>query len=593
MQSSQYNPLQGSQHLVDETELGVQVDSDVQFSQAQPSEDGSPTTLFAARDAGHDMLTATAEAIAGAVAPSRSGSFAEPAGVFRWNALANMQFQPDQVLAGLLFLGAQGLYLTSSAQPSLNAWTAFEWLFANNECDVGEPDCYMQWDGPISLLVYFFVFCTAYANYRISLEFMPSTFKAIKSMGQSAWNSLKLFLKWCGFDVKAKQKNLNMASVMLLVAAVLLAGSGATVTFELGKESLVLFKADLAWLNTVLLVTAVGSTLSTRFISCRAMLHIFYQRLLAYSYADVPLRWLGYKEAADFYENRRWLLAGMFDLYFNEYRLPEAVWTRISGQINSGQILQAFTTLYHPSTNLNVEWPGLLAYTNANKLTQSFYNATLFVCYFFAIAAYPIIYNITAKSFAEWKPWATLSYGIVLASTLFYIYAIGRLPDQIARGITMSSLLAREGTPYSRWSMFTWSFLIGFISCGNFLYSGLAQAKEGSFDYLGLTRDQAKILFAIVGGVISGGCNLYAVLSIDERHAVPKRYKTSGDTFTACTKSIETNSSDLELKQAQAAEVIKRARSALSWCGTFAPVADLGQSTLLLGSGDENRPSQC
>lgn len=464
----------------------------------------------------------------------------------------------------------QLIYLTSAIQPALNGWTAFEWLFAKNKCSVGDPECYMQWDGSVSVWVYMFVFCTFYANYRIALEFMPDTFKTILNLLDSMRKQLLLL---SGIRDNEQPVVLDIALVIrsvIFFSALLLAGSGATVTFVLGRESLVLFKAASAWLNVALLVTAVASTLSTRFISCRAMLNIFYQRQLSYLHVDAPLRWLGFEKTANFYRQRRWLLTGFFDLYFYEYQLPAKIWNDISEQLKSKDYVEAFTTLYAASEDES--WPGLLAQMQSSYLKQFGYYAALFTCYFFALASYPIIYNISRKAFAEWAPWHNLSYIVVFSSTLFYVYAMGRLPDQVAREIMMSSSVAAD-KKYARWAMLFWGMIMGMASCGNLLYPAMSQVDAGLLDHVGLTHEQAMIFFPIVGAVISGGCNLYATLSIDERHAVPERYHASAKLFKNLNEFIEDSSPNVSYNQAEVEIAVSKAYglhfAASSWCNLF------------------------
>ena len=76
--------------------------------------------------------------------------------------------------------------------------------------------------------------------------------------------------------------------------------------------------------------------------------------------------------------------------------------------------------------------------------------------------------------------------------------------------------LARSINQPLIWLLYGCVYLVGIGSCGNLLYSGRTQGLNGAYDWMGLTRIMAALLFGIIGGLISALCNLLPLLGIFE-----------------------------------------------------------------------------
>lgn len=468
----------------------------------------------------------------------------------------------------VLNISLQILYLVSALQPMLNAWAAANRLIAGYNCDANDSACFSQWHGSESGLVYFIAACTFYANYRIALEFMPDTlntwWKILRYEGEGIYQE--------GVQRYLKRENWNF----ILLASLLLASSGAIVTYQLGVESLTIFRSLVGpsagrFLDDITLFGAVFSTFSTRFMGARTMLSLYYERLLAYLYMD---KWLSYidnkeKEVA-FYHDRRWLLTGLWEAFTYEYTMSDAMWTQFAENANKKNYDQAdfenaFNVLYGDRER------SLLSSVKPGFFSGLGYQLALLMIYFFVIASYPLIYNIAVKAFAEWADWVYASYFVACASTLFYFYAIGRLPDQLYRVVKMSNTFLGWAM-VARWGWVIFDILVGAVACGNFLYSAMSQADDGKLDHWGMSRSVALIFFAFEGGFISGGCNIFATLSIGEKHAMPERRELSKALFDKLKNHIEGGIDSDPTARARIAEKIEKAHQYYSqdrWLKVF------------------------
>ena len=398
-------------------------------------------------------------------------------------------------------------YWSSAAQAMFNAWAAMSYLVYQDKCSVGNFYCYSPsaWRDTASIFVWWEVSCTFLANVAIAKVFMPPAMVKFKEIV-----NLKGIYDWVAAipqkGVYASLLTVNYRGIFALI----LAAACAIVSYKLGVDSLTLFQNLAKGKGAVIeglglaadmymLITSVASTFATRIVGCDTMLGVF-------------MRWLPYV-----YDSKRsQLLTMMHDCTRFEYNLePE---NRLQ-YLNS----MAKENISHISVQDYIDAYQLMSVKSAGfSESCAHYAVTAFkmLCYFLAIACYPIVYNITYSAFEGLNGWSETSYVASLANVLFYTYALGRLPEEIYRACQRYSW-PKMTCGRGAWLSIAFPLVV-LGAAGSLLYAALNQTRLGKLDFLGCDRMVTLILFAIVGAAMSGLTNAFGLFRIDRMNFDPE-----------------------------------------------------------------------
>ncbi|MES2203750.1 MAG: hypothetical protein V4496_00865 [Pseudomonadota bacterium] len=422
-----------------------------------------------------------------------------------------------------------GIYLISSVQPGLNAWNAAARLMYNADCSVGDFLCYgpAAWKDAKSIVVWLFVLCTFLDNVAIARVFMPDVMHTLCGSDESRLK--KTWSEW-GADLVAMITFENFIGMLASrkFYAFILAAACSLITYKLGVDSLTIFQTIFngqgrilelfgLLLDVIMLSTAVFSTFATRMVGCETMLGVFLL-WMPYLYPDKLFKCFVHQNSQknshlqqflngiiEDHPNKRMLLDVMHQCSLYEYNVDSDIRVQYLAAMNRYDYEEA-VTIAHQNNLLG---------TSKNIGENIFYGCIQVfkaLCYFIAVACYPVVYNITYGAFANVKGWLQTSYAAATANILFYMYALGRLADQSYRTIKMH--LHSQIKSGGLWTIGLLGVFTAF-GCANLLATALIQVKKGQLNNWGLPPAMVPVFFPLVLGCISGLTNGFGLARID------------------------------------------------------------------------------
>lgn len=406
--------------------------------------------------------------------------------------------------------------IITAIQTTLNSFSVSHNIMFEEDanCAVGEFDCYSHsaWRDWRSFFVLYFIMSTFTLNIMIFLYYGPKAFARMFT-----WETWKT---WKGY------------------VAALLASGASLVGYKQGIDALTLFSHFLAGtsdgetsgkaLDIIMLTAAVSSTFCTReegafniIELCQLRYYSFYLDRIPHLLNDV---------AKQEYEKRRFALSVKDALYAYEYDLTVE---------QRRTLLVELKALFEDSveqTAVTLDLTTLMTRPNRGGyeyVYQGVYWLAKAVFLFFAVVSYEIIYNIVKITFPgiAWKYFTPV---VALASPIFYLSTLGRMPDAESR-VFKKMMFYDAKTPQEQIKNFgiyivTRLWILG--SCGNFLYSAWDQVKNGQVNrlshYLHMSRLAATAFWANDGADISLFVNWFAASNIYvEETDDPDLYKAS------------------------------------------------------------------
>lgn len=421
------------------------------------------------------------------------------------------------------------VYIISSVQPGLNAWNAGSRLMYNTDCSVGDFLCYgsAAWKDAKSIIVWLFILCTFLDNVAIARVFMPEVIETLfgsdKSKPRRTWS------QFCE-NVVAMITFENFISMLASrkFYAFMLAAACSLITYKLGIDSLTIFQTTFKGqgqalerfglaLDLMMLSPTVFSAFSTRMVGCETMLGVFLL-WMPYLYFDKLFSCFFQEHAnegsylqkrvsqiMEEHPHKRVLLDVMHRCSLHEYNVDAEVRRQYLVQMNTCDYESALDIAY------NNNLLGLSGSMGEN-IFYACIQAFKAICYFIAVACYPVVYNITYGAFARLSGWLETSYAAATANILFYMYALGRLADQSYRTCKMH--LHSEIKSGGLWTVGVLGVLTAF-GCANLLATALIEAQNGQLDRWIFTHEEAAIFFPIVLALVSGLTNGFGLARID------------------------------------------------------------------------------
>ena len=422
----------------------------------------------------------------------------------------------------------------TAIQTTLNSFSvSHNFIYQEDaNCAVGEFNCYSSsaWRDWRSIFVLYFIMSTLSLNVMIFLYYGPKAFARMFTL--ETWKTPKGY------------------------AAALLAAAASVVSYKQGIDALTLFsnfltgtKVDEIFgkiLDISMLTASVSSTFCTREEGAFTLMELYQLRYYGFYLDRIP--YLMNDAAKKEYENRRFALSVKDALYAYEYDLTVAQRTQLLTELNDIFKEQGQQQIADP---LSVDLTVIMTRPNrgcVEYVYQSVYWLAKAAFLFLAAVSYGIIYNIVASAFSG-IIWKCLTPVVALTSPIFYLSTLGRMPDAEAR-VFKKMMFYDAKTPQEQINNFgiyiaQRMWLPG--SCGNFLYSALAQVNQGLFDYLGMSRLAATGFWGADGAAVSLYVNWFAACNIYiEETDDPDLYKASQKAQTHIKKAILEGGEPLE-----------------------------------------------
>lgn len=381
---------------------------------------------------------------------------------------------------------------STAIQPALNSMAVGDGFSTGSKCDVGEIDCYDKPAGKAPGLNYALGLFALLANMAVTYFFLPQTYNTIKKMIYPEKETTHSSKSLCNYSRSL---------------AILFASAAAAVSYSLSRDS---FKLSSEVVNGILIALSVPPTFASRFTGSHKRIGSLWRvppLISTFSGEGSNLGW------AITIQNHFLRLLYALPVEFRGNIIKNGIDAKILKEFYYGQ-------QNHPESNET--WQGLqpscaggLAYWGVQAVL-----AAVSVLSSFIICNVNL--NLTG-TFLDLQSAVCLAAAFTLPATLYYLYSLNELPDRMIR----IHALARAINQPSVWLLYACVYMVGIGSCGNLLYSGRSQGLNGAYDWMGLSRANASILFGIIGGLISALCNLLPLLAIFE-DIVKTLYKLTG-----------------------------------------------------------------
>lgn len=513
----------------------------------------------------------------------------------------NCQQKVYQYSAIVIF---QLFYMAAALQAAANSGAAAR-KFLGKECLSSDPVCFFKPDAGL-LFVASVVACAWYANYRTMLEYLPATLEKMWNMfakGEFTRLRVLAFLLGLAGGIVAFELNMeamagfiSSENVLLQLFGWFVVASGVGSTFSsrfMGSDIMlsIIYERLLSCLFVDSIYRYFGNQEKADFYKNRRQLLMVSSDIHTYEYLipDVILsdfcdKISDYKavlflsenssppESIDTYrivlkEDANNLVAywcvgdEILNASFPKDNvqqimsllpLPSCVSEdpKLIQEITSKYSIvrqdyeEAFSLLY--SADPGRQWSGLLPAIKPSYLGRVSYGVCLGVLAFVCLASYPISYNITKAAFPVIPSWNDISYVAAFPNTLFYVYSLLFVVDQVARSFTLSQGFSGRAAT-ARWLGFNTALLVAVLSCLNLVYTASSQADKGDYNNLAATMFDIPVVYIkgilmVVAALISGLCNLLPILKIDEKYANKKHYQRSQGMFADINQFICGNS---------------------------------------------------